>query len=387
MERTLRAIEAQPGLELQLVVTGMHFDRAHGRTIDDIRKRGWRIDATVPWKPAGADLAMLAEQTGVAVAKLARTFEKLRSDIVLVVGDRVEAFAAASAGHLCGRVVAHVHGGDRAQGQVDDALRHAITKLAHVHFAATTDSARRIVRMGEDRWRVHVVGSPGLDGIREEAWPLDRCAQYLIESGTTLEMSRDPRPLKQARYVLLLYHPTDGDEALEHERVMAIDRALSILPATVRRVLLYPNNDPGSAGIVRYLEESERLFLRATPEQLSREVYVRNLPRGAFLGLLRDAAVLIGNSSSGIIEASNFGTPVIDVGDRQKGRLCGANVTNVPFRERDLQRALKTVWNGGKPLRFPRKNPYARGDTARRIARLLAAMPLDEAVRRKLIAY
>src|SRR5688500_13013426 len=222
MERTLRAIEAQPGLELQLVVTGMHLDRAHGRTIDDIRKRGWRVDATVPWKPAGAGLAMLAEQTGAAVAKLARTFEKLRSDIVLVVGDRVEAFAAASAGHLSGRVVAHVHGGDRAQGQVDDALRHAITKLAHVHLAATTDSARRIVKLGEDRRRVHVVGSPGLDGIREEAWPLDQCAAYLIDSGTTLELSSDPQPLKAGRYVLLLYHPTDADEALEYERVAAI---------------------------------------------------------------------------------------------------------------------------------------------------------------------
>ena len=167
MRSTLAAIRDHPQLRLRIIATGMHLSRQHGRTIDAIRNDGWTVDATVPW-PSG-DLAI---QTGRATASIAAAVERLKPDIVLVVGDRVEAFAAATAGHLSGRIVAHVHGGDRALGQVDDALRHAITKLAHVHFPATAASAERLLKLGEDRWRIHRVGSPGIDGIVESAGPL-----------------------------------------------------------------------------------------------------------------------------------------------------------------------------------------------------------------------
>jgi UDP-hydrolysing UDP-N-acetyl-D-glucosamine 2-epimerase len=353
MERTLRAIQAQPEIQLQLVVTGMHLDRRHGRTINEIRKRGWRVDVTVPWKPAGSDLTALAEQTGIAGAKLARVFERLRSDIVLVVGDRVEAFAAASAGHLSGRIVAHVHGGDRAQGQVDDTLRHAITKLAHVHFAATRDSAERIVKLGEDPRRVHVVGSPGLDGILEDAIP---------------------NPPRNGRFGLMVLHPTSADEALEEWRTRTVLRACNVLR---NLQIVLPNNDPGASGIIRALEHHAN----------GNCTLHDNLTRPHFLGLLRDADVLMGNSSAGIIEAASFGTPVIDVGDRQRGRLRGENVTNVPFREIAIRSALQRYCNGSRPTRFPRKNPYGRGDTGRRIARILARIPLEDMNKHKLIAY
>jgi GDP/UDP-N,N'-diacetylbacillosamine 2-epimerase (hydrolysing) len=363
MEGTLRAIQGRRELELQLVVTGMHLDRRHGRTVDEIRRDGWRVDAVVPWRPAGDDLTKLAEQTGAAGARLARAFDRLGSDIVLAVGDRVEAFAAASAGHLCGRLVAHVHGGDRALGQVDDALRHAITKLAHVHFAATSESADRILRLGEDRRRVHLVGSPGLDGLREQA------LSWSAHQPITLAG-------KRLRYALVVLHPTSADEAAEHRRAAMILAACRRFDFEEIHVV-WPNNDPGARGIVRCWKEH--------PHAIA--MWHENLMRPAFLGLLRDAAVLVGNSSSGIIEAASFGTPVIDVGDRQKGRLAGENVTNVPFNERALRSALRKVWNDRRPVRFAGKNPYARPGTGRRIARVLATMALDQAVRRKLIAY
>ena len=351
MERTLRAIQSHPNLHLQLIATGMHLDRRHGRTINEIRRAGWKIDATVLWRSARSNLATLAEQTGKAAALMARAFDRLKSDIILVVGDRVEAFAAASAAHMSGRIVAHVHGGDRAQGQVDDALRHAITKLSHVHFAATTDSAGRILKLGEDQWRVHVVGSPGLDGIREDATPPDA---------------------ERGRYGLFVLHPTTADEADEYRRAKMLLRVCQKVGFQDIRAVA-PNNDPGANGILRALAEHGR--------------YENNIARPAFLGLLRDAAVLVGNSSSGIIEAASFGTPVIDVGERQKGRLRGENVTTVPFREPAIRVALQKVWNGGRPIRFSRKNPYGRGDTGLRIARVLASVRLDERSRRKLIAY
>ena len=343
MRSTLTAVRDHPSLRLQIVATGMHLSRRHGRTVDAIRGDGWTVDATVPW-PAG-DLAI---QTGRATAALAAALQRLRSDVVLVVGDRVEAFAAATAGHLSGRIVAHVHGGDRALGQVDDALRHAITKLAHVHFPATPASAARLLKLGEDRWRVHRVGSPGIDGIVAAAAAVT--------------------DLPRRGYALVVLHPTDADEAAEQRRagtLLAAVRRAGLLP-----VIVYPNNDPGHLGIVRCWAG------------VGDHVY-RDVPRPRFLGLMRDAAVLVGNSSSGIIEAASFGTPVVDVGPRQQGREHGKNVSHVPWSGAAIERAVAAA--AGR--RYPRRNPYGGRDTGRRIAAVLAAMPLEGRVRRKLIAY
>jgi len=307
---------------------------------------------------------------------LAKAFEALEADVVLVVGDRVEAFAGATAGHLSGRVVAHVHGGDRALGQVDDALRHAITKLAHVHFPATASSAERIEKLGEDRWRIHRVGSPGIDGIHEAAapWP-----EMLGEFGA------HGRGLRQRRYALLVLHPTTADNAAEERQADRL--AVDVINAGFDRVVIvFPNNDPGSQGIVRAWRRLVDVCALMSETRNVLTVF-DNLPRAAFLGLLRDAAALVGNSSAGIIEAGSFGTPVIDVGPRQAGRERGENVTTVPFRQAAIREALAAAWNGGRPRRYAKKNPYGRGDTARRIARVLASVELSPRLRRKLIAY
>lgn len=386
MQNMLRAIRTHPKLQLQLIVTGMHLDPVRGQTINEIRTDGWKIDATVPWTDSGANLGTLAQQTGEATAQLAAAYSILNPDIVLVVGDRVEAFAAATAAHLSGKIVAHVHGGDRALGQVDDALRHAITKLSHLHFPATKKSAQRIAKLGEDRWRIHQVGAPGIDRITEDAWPIEKCTE-LLKRSTTLGLSSDESPLSSP-YILFLYHPTDSDEQAEYLRVKELFEIVSSrLPRTNRQLIVYPNNDPGAGGIVRYWDGPQHRKYRATPEQLSRQVFIRSLPRSAFLGILRHASILIGNSSSGILEAGSFGTPVIDVGPRQQGRERGANVTSVPFRKAAIRSALKDIWNSGRPKRFPFRNIYGAGDTSKKIAKILASVPLDEKLRRKLIAY
>lgn len=365
MRSTLDAIRGHPSLRLQIVVTGMHLDRAHGRTLEDIRAGGWSVDAVVPWpasrKPSPA---VTATRTGAAMTGLAATFDRLRTDIVLVVGDRVEAFAAGAAGSVSGKVVAHVHGGDRAMGQVDDSLRHAITKLAHLHFPATEQSAHRIRRLGEDDWRVHRVGSPGLDGIREAA-------------ASRSQLRSEFPGLRPRRFALLVLHPTHPDDAAEQmtaRTVLAATRAVGY----DRVVVVYPNNDPGAQGILRAWDEAER-----EPGVM----FHRNLPRPTFLGLMRDAAVLVGNSSSGIIEAASFGTPVVDVGPRQAGRERGANVVSVPAEGHRIRQALARFWDEGRPVRFPARNVYGGGGAGRRIARVLARVPLTDRLTRKLITY
>lgn len=346
MERTLQRLRDDRRIDLRLVVTGMHLSREHGRSVDAIRRQGWTIDATVPWRdePAAA--------TGRAIAGLTAVQRQLNPDVVLVVGDRVEAFAAATAAHLDGRVSAHVHGGDRALGQVDDALRHAISKLSHVHFAATKASGRRLVRMGEDAWRVHVVGTPGLDAV-----------------GATPGASGPP-------YAVVILHPDDADDARQAMQARRLAGALR-RGKVDRGVIVYPNNDPGWRGIADVWAGFNK----------NGWTVHRDLPREAFLELLGGAGLLIGNSSSGIIEAASLGTRVINIGPRQLGRERSANVIDVGWDANELTREIATAWNGGRPRAFTGRNVYGTGDAGGRITDVLATLPLDARLRRKLIAY
>jgi UDP-hydrolysing UDP-N-acetyl-D-glucosamine 2-epimerase len=363
MRSTLRAIADHPELQLQLIVTGMHLDRSRGRSIDAIRREGWSINAIIPWSRRDGDETSNAVATGKATAAMAVAFSKLNPDVILVTGDRVEAFAAATAGHLGGRLVAHVHGGDRALGLVDDSLRHAITKLSHVHFPATRLSANRIERLGEDRWRIFRAGSPGLDGIRSIAAPRSSIAAEF--PGT--------RPRK---YALLLLHP-DSFDPIEQRKSAELLLRCTDATGFDRIVIVYPNNDPGSDGIAACWDAIE-------PK--GRHLVRRDIPRAMFLGLLRDAAVLVGNSSSGIIEAASFGTPVLDIGPRQQGRERGANVIHAPVNEASIARELRRICNGGKPIRFPARNVYGSGGAGRRIAATLSRVPVVK-FKGKLIAY
>ncbi len=361
MRTTLRAIADHPQLKLQLIATGVHLDRSRGHSIDQIRADGFTIDATVPWKSSGTDPVATACNTGAALIKLASTFAKLETDIILVVGDRVEAFAAASAAHISGKLVAHVHGGDRALGQVDDALRHAITKLSHIHFAATKQSAERVIKLGEDRFRIHQVGAPGIDGIQAAASPSKELLQRF-------EVVRN-------QFGLIAYHPAGANE--RGEQVIARRIAKETLQAIGRVLIVCPNNDPGSPGIMRAWEALARQGDR-------RVTVIRDLPRNQFLGLMRDAKFLIGNSSAGKIEAASFGTAVIDVGTRQSGRETSSNVVHVNAATAAIRRAIDAL----PERRNATRNVYGGQGAGDRIARLLSSIdPKSNLWRRKLIAY
>ena len=360
MRPVLEAIRAHRGLRLQIIATGMHLDRRHGYTLKQIREDGFAVDATVSWPGKNG----IAQATGQAIAGLARVYQKLQPDVVLVVGDRVEPFAAATAAHLSHRLVAHVHGGDRAIGQIDDSLRHTITKLAHIHLAATASSARRILRLGEDPQWVFNVGSPGNDGILEQA-------------ANAATIARRYPDLKPRRYTLLLLHPAVPAAAVERHHA---ERVLSACRKTGfdKIVIVYPNNDPGAQGIIAAWD-SQR--------QDGRLVIETSIPRDVFLGLMRDAAVLVGNSSSGIIEAASFGTPVVDIGPRQLGRECSGNVTHCAYNLAEISGVLSRIWNSGRSRRSRCRNVYSAGAAGVRTADILASLATKKPDQRKLIRY
>ncbi|MDX2145899.1 MAG: UDP-N-acetylglucosamine 2-epimerase [Planctomycetota bacterium] len=369
------AIAASPELELAVIAAGSHLV-SRGHTYRDV-KREFEIAAAVPMQVAGrtgreAD----AEAVGVGVGRFVRAFQHLKPRCVLVLGDRIEAFAAAAAASVGGWRLAHVHGGDRAEGVADEAMRHAITKLAHVHFAATPMSGERIVRMGEVEESVHVVGSPAIDGLRDVPVLDEKMFAELGRPGT-----------------IVLHHPVGMSDA--QEELLARSVLAAAIQAGSPVLVLDPNLDPGRDGIIRAIDDVLRtpgIEALGGPAAAS-IVRWPHLTREKFLGLLKRLAkrdqegrtgVIVGNSSAALIECAALGVPAVNIGPRQSGRERFANVVDVDVGV-DVDARGEAVRGAiGEAIRQARSLPsgaldspasrdaYGDGQAGERIAEILA---------------
>lgn len=337
----MRAIETHPRLRLRTVVTGTHLTAGTWR---DVKAAGFTIDAKVFMQTDGAagraaDVAAL----GRGVGGFGKVFGQIKPDAVVALGDRIEVLAAASAASVGGFRVAHVHGGDRAEGIADEAIRHAVTKLAHLHLAATAQSRMRLIRMGEAPAAVFNVGSPAVDGLNA----VD--------------------PADDAPEVVMIQHPI-GAPAGQEKRW-----ALATLSATRRfnRLVMAPNHDPGREGI--------GAALAATKTKA-----ISHLPRARFVSLLRGAKLIVGNSSAGLIEAAALKVPAVNVGPRQAGRQKPANVVDCNYGRVNVARGLC------RALRLDLRrlhHPYGNGQAGKKIADLLARIDLATVGIRKRNTY
>jgi GDP/UDP-N,N'-diacetylbacillosamine 2-epimerase (hydrolysing) len=360
MQATLRAIQAHPALRLEIVATGMHLSTAHGNTVRDIEASGLPIRATVPVDMEPAIGATMARNIGRMLQAFTTLWEEQRPDVVLLLGDRGEMLAGALAAIHLNIPVAHIHGGERS-GTVDEPVRHAITKLAHLHFTATNDARERVVGMGEAPERVWVTGAPGLDGLKELA--TKPRAELAREAGFDAA-----RPI-----ALFVFHPVLQEADAAGAQASAI---LDTLAAQgVQVMALLPNADAGSEGIRTILQQ------RSAAGSLR---LATHLPRAEFASWMAAADVLVGNSSAGIIEAATFGTPVVNIGLRQNRRERNANVTDCGVEAEAVDAAVRQALRHGK---YPGHNAYGDGATGPRIAQLLADVPLDAALMMKTHAY
>ncbi len=358
----LRAIAADPALELCLIVTGAHLSPGHGLTVREV-ERDFSIAARVEMLLASDTPAGVTKSIGVGLLGFAQVYERLRPDILLVLGDRFETMAAALSALPFTIPVAHLHGGELSQGAMDDALRHAITKLSHLHFVATADYARRVIQLGEEPWRVTVSGAPGLDHLDTiELLPLaDLNRRY------DLGLARPP--------LLVTYHPVTLEYEQTETQVGELMAALE--DAGLPVVFTAPNADPGS----HIIQAAIAGYVQAHPEAR----LVENLGTVGYFSMMAAAAAMVGNSSSGIIEAASFRLPVVNIGTRQQGRTRGANVIDTGYSRAEILAGIRRATDPAfrESLR-DLVNPY-RGHrpAAAIIVERLKTVPLDAKLTRK----
>jgi UDP-N-acetylglucosamine 2-epimerase (non-hydrolysing)/GDP/UDP-N,N'-diacetylbacillosamine 2-epimerase (hydrolysing) len=353
----LRAIEADPLLRLHLIVTGTHLAPEFGLTVQAIEADGFEVSERVEMLLSSDTPEGIAKSMGLGTIGFAQLFARFCPDILVVLGDRFEMFAAALSALPFKLPVAHIHGGELTQGAIDDALRHSLTKLSHLHFVSTHEYARRVVQLGEEPSRVIVSGAPGLDNLHtvQVLEPSEVAARY----GVSLE----PPPL------LVTFHPV----ALEYEQTAwQIGELLAALEACALPVIFtLPNADTSGRSISRMIER----FVEAT-----RQAYmVPNLGTQGYFSMMTHAAAMVGNSSSGLVEAPSFKLPVVNIGTRQQGRIRAANVIDVGYTQQEIVGGIRKATDPAFRASLTHLvNPYGSGQAAAAIVARLKDVILDD---------
>ena len=358
-----RKITDDPELELQIIATNMHLSPEFGLTYREIERQGFRINRKVEMLLSSDSANATGKSVGLATIGFADAYEELAPDMLLVLGDRYEILAAVTAALFYKIPVAHLHGGEVTEGAYDDAIRHAITKMSHLHFTSTEEYRRRVIQLGEQPERVLHVGAIGIDNIRHIAL-LDK---KVLEEQLDFPFDR--------KTVLVTYHPETLDAIPVEEQFRNLLEALDDRQ-DIRILFTLPNSDTGGRIIVRMIEE----FV-ARNKQRARAY--TSLGQLRYLSALRFVAAVVGNSSSGILEVPSFGKPTLDIGNRQKGRLAANSVVHCGVSGAEISEGLNRVLSDAFAKQTACvQNPYEKEDSALEILKILKNYPLDGIVQK-----
>jgi UDP-hydrolysing UDP-N-acetyl-D-glucosamine 2-epimerase len=352
----LRELSAHPDVDLKIIVMGAHLSPEFGSTIQEIEKDGFHIDARVECLLSSDSDVGMAKTIGVATLSLADIFGQMRPDLLLLIADRYEMLAPASVAVALRIPIAHIEGGEISEGAIDDAVRNALTKMSHIHFTSTQAARDRVIAMGEEPWRVHRAGAPSLDHLRRQTL----FTREQVESRLRIELKHPA--------ILVAYHPV----TLARDTVREADALFEALENLPDQILFcYPNADAGSRNLI----ERARTFAASRD---AAHVFV-NLDALTYWSLLKQVDVLVGNSSSGIMESASFALPTVNVGLRQQGRERARNVIDAAPEVRAILKAIATA----KGTDFRRSlqgmtNPYGEGVASEKIVEVLTTVPLGE---------
>ncbi len=364
MRSTLLRIKKDPRLNIEIVATGMHLMNGFGRTINDIKKDNLKIHV-IKAVYKNDDRESMSNFIGEFTLKLTEKIKYIKPDIILILGDRAEMLGGAIVGAYLMVPIVHIHGGE-VSSTVDEIARHAITKLSHIHLAATRKAAERIIKMGEDPWRVRVVGAPGLEDILHKKLisPKDIAEKY------NLDLSR--------AFLLVIQHPVSIDTKQVSEHMRETMEAVKELG--YQAIVVYPNADSGGRGMIKVIEKYRKYpFV---------QIY-KNISRREYLSLMNIADVIVGNSSSAIIEAPSFCLPAVNIGARQEGRERAENIIDVSYNKDEIKRAIeKAVYDTVFKKRAEKcKTSYGNGNTSNKIAQALSKLKINNRLLKKRITY
>lgn len=361
----IKGIHEDRELELLLIVTGMHLSREFGLTVKIIENDGFPIAQRIDVRLSSDSEVGIASSIGFGIPGFAKAYARLKPDILLVLGDRFEILAAVSAALPFRIPVAHIHGGESTEGLIDESIRHAVSKMSHIHFASTEKYRRRIIQMGESSACVFSYGAPGLDNI------------YKLKLLNREKIFRELGIPQGKKVAVVTYHPVTLEKNTSGFQINELVAAIKKF-SDMYFIFTYGNADTEGRVIIDKIKS----YIKKYPE--SGKVFI-SLGQVKYLSLLKQACVMIGNSSSGIIEAASFELPVVNIGDRQRGRLHGKNVINVKECKRDgIKNAMrKALSDKFKHSLRGLKNPYGDGSASREIVNKLKAVKLGEKLIKK----
>jgi len=364
LSRLIRMIDESDETRLQLIATNMHLSPTYGETYKEIEADGFKIDRKIPIIEEGKnDAVATLKSMAKAVSGFADAFNELKPDLVTLLGDRYEILAAAEAALIEKIPIAHIHGGEVTEGAYDDAIRHSITKMSHLHFPSIEPYCKRIIQMGENPERVFTVGAIGVENIKRI--PLLSKTEAEQSIGFALDKNT----------ILVTYHPvTLGPDSMKRD----IDDFISVLDENkaLRVIFTMPNSDNGSEVIVDAINE----FVRNNKD---RAVAFKSLGLKRYLSVMKEVGAVVGNSSSGIVEVPSFGVPTLNIGDRQKGRLAAESVVNCATDRESIQDGLNKVLSPDfQDFCKTVDNPYGKENTAEEIFKVISSYPLDNIIQK-----
>lgn len=358
----MRGVRQTPDLTLQLLVTGMHLSPEFGLTYREIEDDGFQIDAKVEMLVSADTATGTAKSMGLGMMGIGDAFERLKPDVIVLLGDRFEVLAAAAAALVASIPVAHLHGGETTEGAFDEAIRHAVTKMSHLHFVAAEEYRQRVIQLGEQPERVFLVGGLGIDAIHRTQL-LDRPA---LEASLGVALS--------AKNLLITFHPVTLDQQSSEQQMAELLAALAALHDTLL-IFTMPNADNGS----RVLGQMVADFVSNHPQARA----YASLGQLRYLSCLKLVDGVVGNSSSGLAEAPSLGVGTVNIGDRQLGRLKAQSVIDCAPQRQAIGNAIQTLYSTAfRQIVKDAVNPYGQGGASQKIVQVLQSHPLDGIIKK-----
>jgi UDP-N-acetylglucosamine 2-epimerase (non-hydrolysing)/GDP/UDP-N,N'-diacetylbacillosamine 2-epimerase (hydrolysing) len=361
----IKGISESKDAELQLMVGGMHLSPEFGKTVSQIDSDGFIIKDKIEFLISSDSAVGISKSIGLAIISACEAFERNKPDILVILGDRFESMAIAQAAMVARIPIAHIHGGETTEGLIDEAVRHSITKMSHLHFAATESYCKRIIQLGENPEHVFNVGAPGIDNIKKLNL-LDR-SQLARSLDFNIELDN---------YMLITYHPVTLNKKGDRESLTNLFNELE-LHKDFKYIITYPNADTHSRGLIEVIEDFKK-------RHVDRVLLVKSLGQLRYLSSIKHSSVVIGNSSSGLIEVPSFNLPTINIGDRQKGRVAGETVIHCDSSQESIRKSLEIALSSEFRATCSKAiNPYGEGRSSEKIVSQLLQVELEGLIWKK----